>query len=851
MIRDTFYRHRPFSDRTCGPLSSLFAVVAAFFQGAASAAPSPVPSGSDFAVYATGTGCGAINISGNAYTDSFDSSLGSYSQTKQLSQGNVGVSGNISLKGNPTINGSIFAVNTNVGACVNGAPGISLSGKATATGGYVQLSAAPSFPNPPPVTPGSQNYNFTANASLPPGSYGNITVSGGKTLTLSPGTYNINSISVSGKALLTVNPSGLVIINVAGNNGAQAIDFSGGEIDNTSGIPLNFQFIYGGTSNLLLSGGLTSHALVYAPNAAVKLSGGADWFGALIVNTLDDSGGVAIHYDRSLSVPPTITALISPAPNAAGWNNSNVTVTFTCTDLVVGIASCTSPVTLTTEGANQIVMGAAVNNEGLKTSTSVTINIDKTPPNVTVSSPPNGATVPLPSVVVSGSATDLLSGVASVTCQGSQATLNGSNFTCSVPLVQGANTISVKATDVAGNVGTASLTVTESPPLITSVTPASGRQGATNAPVTITGNFTHFSSSSVVTFANGAVTAGVPTAATATSITVPVSITAASTLGATNVTVTTGAEVVTLANGFTVTAGTPVITQVNPNTGQQGASNVPVTITGSFTHFSSLSVVSFANGAVTAGAPTAATATSLTVPVSITAAALLGATDVTVTTGTEAVTLANGFTVNAGTPMITLVNPNNGQQGASSIAVTITGNFTHFGASSVVTFANGAVTSGVPTSATATSIMVPISITATASLGATNVTVTTGTEAVTLASGFTVSAGTPVITQVNPNSGQQGTTNVPVTITGNFTHFGASSVVTFANGAVTAAVPTTATATSLTVPGTITAASRAGRDQRDGNNGRGGRNPSERIQRKRRHTGHHAGEPKQRPAGRE
>src|SRR2546425_10803891 len=73
----------------------------------------------DFAVYATGTGCGALKISGNASVDSFDSSQGSYSQTKQLSKGIVGVSGNITLSGNVTINGPVFATNVTVDSCRN------------------------------------------------------------------------------------------------------------------------------------------------------------------------------------------------------------------------------------------------------------------------------------------------------------------------------------------------------------------------------------------------------------------------------------------------------------------------------------------------------------------------------------------------------------------------------------------------------------------------------------------------------------------------------------------------------------------------------------------------------------
>lgn len=75
----------------------------------------------NYAAYATGTGCGAISMSGSAYTDSFDSSKGSYQQTKQNTGGNVGVTGNIALNGAVTIYGSISALNINVGKCNKGA----------------------------------------------------------------------------------------------------------------------------------------------------------------------------------------------------------------------------------------------------------------------------------------------------------------------------------------------------------------------------------------------------------------------------------------------------------------------------------------------------------------------------------------------------------------------------------------------------------------------------------------------------------------------------------------------------------------------------------------------------------
>ncbi|MCX6629269.1 MAG: hypothetical protein NTW28_16755, partial [Candidatus Solibacter sp.] len=137
-------------------------------------------------------------------------------------------------------------------------------------------------------------------------------------------------------------------------------------------------------------------------------------------------------------------------------------------------------------------------------------------------------------------------------------------------------------------------------------------------------------------------------------------------------------ETVSLAGAFTVTAGTPAITLVSPNSGQQGQSGLAVTISGNFTHFTAASVVTFSGAGLTAGVPTAATATSLTVPVAVAAGAALGARDLQVATAGETVSLAGAFTVTAGTPAITLVSPNSGQQGQSGLAVTISGNFTHF-----------------------------------------------------------------------------------------------------------------------------------------------------------------------------
>src|SRR5260221_6985425 len=76
------------------------------------------------------------------------------------------------------------------------------------------------------------------------------------------------------------------------------------------------------------------------------------------------------------------------------------------------------------------------------------------------------------------------------------------------------------------------------------------------------------------------------------------------------------------------------------------------------------------------------------------------------------------------------------------------------------------VTVNSPASAT-----VVVNIDPAAAANARNVTLTTNAEVATLTNGFTVTNATPVITQVNPNTGQQGQQNESLTITGMFTHW--------------------------------------------------------------------------------
>jgi hypothetical protein len=89
---------------------------------------------------------------------------------------------------------------------------------------------------------------------------------------------------------------------------------------------------------------------------------------------------------------PTIDGSASPAPNGAGWNNTNVTVSFNCGDELSGVVSCPADVTLSSDGADQSVTRSVSDNAGNSASDTVgNIDIDKTKPTVSVTGVSNNA----------------------------------------------------------------------------------------------------------------------------------------------------------------------------------------------------------------------------------------------------------------------------------------------------------------------------------------------------------------------------------------------------------------------------------------------------------------------------
>lgn len=363
------------------------------------------------------------------------------------------------------------------------------------------------------------------------------------------------------------------------------------------------------------------------------------------------STSVTLNIDKT---PPGITSALSPAPNAAGWNNSDVTVSFTCSDSLSGMASCPSPTTITTEGANQVISGTATDTAGNTASTTASVSLDKTPPAITISSPANGATFTSSSISVTGSVSDALSGISAVTCDGAAATVQNGSFSCSITLTPGSNTITAQVTDVAGNSSSTSESVTfqnAPPPAITSFSPASGPVGTE---VTITGsNFTANGTATptVALSQQGGGTIAAPIAGF-TDTSIRFVIPSGATTG--NMTVAVGSQSVVSSTSLSVVASSDFSLTVGPSSAQveQGTSitySVSLTSNNGFSQLATLTASGLPAGVTAVFSPAQITASQFSIlTVSAPAGQTVGDATLTISASATVDGIATSHSTNVG-----------------------------------------------------------------------------------------------------------------------------------------------------------------------------------------------------------
>jgi hypothetical protein len=266
-----------------------------------------------YAAFAVDKGCKALWWTGNGTVDSYDSAgtLVAGAPVTSNTGGNVGTNGQLWVANNSDINGTLSVPPPQLSECLP-----QYQGPVNAVEGIVPLPQSVSYPTPDPPSPmpGTGNQNLNANTDLNPptldengnlvgATYRDLKVLAGVTLTLHPGTYNMNSLSLAGGATLVIAGTGNVIINLAGQGfsaNQSVLDIAGNTVSTGSFDPSRLQIIYGGTATVGLSGSGETAALLYAPNATVNMNAaGGHWYGAVIGKTIKDASA-ALHYDRSL-----------------------------------------------------------------------------------------------------------------------------------------------------------------------------------------------------------------------------------------------------------------------------------------------------------------------------------------------------------------------------------------------------------------------------------------------------------------------------------------------------------------------------------------------------------------------
>ena len=331
--------------------------------------------------------------------------------------------------------------------------------------------------------------------------------------------------------------------------------------------------------------------------------------------------------------------------------------------------------------------------------------------------------------------------------------------------------------------------------IITVVAPPSGAQGQTES-VAITGQNTswqngvttaYFTTGSCISSPNPGISAPMLAIVTsATSASLPISIFPTAQTGLQTLCMATLGELVNFQNAFTITAGTPTLNGVTPVNAEQGVT-AQLNIIGQFTHFvQGTTTITFGEGITLTSPLTITSPTAAMANIAVSPLADLGTRNVVLNTpqtggGDEIVQGTAFFTVIAGPAILSSISPSTGNQG-THILMQVNGENTHWAQGLSQVTINGAgydiTINGVQVQSP-TTLVIDMNISPTANLGVRTVYVSTGGENVTLQNGFLITGGIPSISGITPSSAQQGSNNLNVQISGIFTKWDNTTLVSF------------------------------------------------------------------------
>lgn len=222
-----------------------------------------------------------MEIAGNAVLDSYDSQQGAYGTGPIGNDADIGTNSvaadAIEGGGNAVINGDII-----VGPRGNPQTVIDLSQSVQHNG---RVLVAPEAAALPVVDVPDDLVNGGA-----------FVLNGQQTQTLAAGSYWFSSFTTGGQA--TLQTDGVVTIYVTG-----AVDVGASTIAADPGNPAAFRMFVVGQQLVRVGAGATFYGTIYAPQSAVEIAGGSQFFGAVIGDTvfLKGSGNTTrFHYDIAL-----------------------------------------------------------------------------------------------------------------------------------------------------------------------------------------------------------------------------------------------------------------------------------------------------------------------------------------------------------------------------------------------------------------------------------------------------------------------------------------------------------------------------------------------------------------------
>ena len=260
------------------------------------------------------------------------------------------------------------------------------------------------------------------------------------------------TVSLEGSS---VSSPGGTCTDVAGNVSA-AVSATGLRIDRTAPSVSALRFPFANAS------GWINEAVTVSFTGSDALSGIAGCSGPVVLSLdganqsaggscTDRAGNMGSTLLTGISIDrtaPTATTVLASAPNAAGWYREAVTVSFAGTDSMSGsgLAGCSAPVTVSTEGRNQTATGTCLDRAGNTSLGAVaTVNVDRTSPTINVVSPQDGTSVRQGErLVAEYGCADGLSGV--FACGGTVP-----SGTVLATDTAGTYTLTINATDAAGN----------------------------------------------------------------------------------------------------------------------------------------------------------------------------------------------------------------------------------------------------------------------------------------------------------------------------------------------------------------------------------------------------------------